>query len=375
MPADADFLRALNLHNPIIQAPLAGGGDTPELVAAVSNAGGLGFIGAAYLSPDQIGQTARAVKSQTTLPFGINLFAPSAPPALSIPTDVAIQRVAPYFAELGLPAPSLPSGPSSTFSDQLAAALETGASVFSFTFGLLPADAIQSLKRKSIFVMGTATTVNEAIELEKSGVDAIIAQGSEAGGHRGTFLGDFSASMIGTISLVPQIVDAVRVPVIASGGIMDGRGIAAALALGASAVQLGTAFLTCKESGIPEAYREAILAAKEDHTRITRAFSGRPARGIVNRFMTEVESNDDGEAILPFPLQNALTRPLRTAATKNGRAEFLSLWAGQGVRMARRQSAAELMSRLVQETDSAIQGLQRAHSRESAASKSDVVRN
>jgi nitronate monooxygenase len=343
------------------------------LVAAVSNAGGLGFIGAAYLPPEQIAQTARDVISKTNRPFGLNLFAPSATASTSASPDAAIRRVAAYFSELGLPAPSLPVGPAFSFTDQLAAALETGAIAFSFTFGLLPAEAMQSLKRKGIFVMGTATTVNEAIELEKTGVDAVVAQGSEAGGHRGTFSGDFSASMIGTISLVPQIVDAIQIPVIASGGIMDGRGIAAALALGASAVQLGTAFLTCKESGIPEAYREAILGAKEDQTRITRAFSGRPARGIVNRFMTEVESNDDGEAILPFPLQNALTRPLRTAAAKNGRAEFLSLWAGQGVRMAHRQSATELMARLVKETDSAIRGLRGIRSSESAPSRSDTA--
>jgi nitronate monooxygenase len=373
MSAKADLLQMLKMQNPIIQAPLAGGGDTPELVAAVSNAGGLGFIGAAYLSPEQIVQTARAVKSQTTRTFGINLFAPSVPVAPSISPDAAMQRVAPYFAELGLPAPSLPSSPSSTFSDQLAAALETGASVLSFTFGLLPSEAKQSLKQKNIFVMGTATTVNEATELEKAGVDAIVAQGSEAGGHRGTFRGDFSASMIGTISLVPQIVDAVLIPVIASGGIMDGRGIAAALALGASAVQLGTAFLTCKESGIPEAYREAILGAKEDQTRITRAFSGRPARGIVNRFMSEVESGDGKEAILPFPVQNALTRPLRTAAAKKGRAEFLSLWAGQGVRMARRQSAAELVAKLVKETDAAILALQASRSQGSIPTRSGAA--
>jgi nitronate monooxygenase len=375
MPANADFLRTLKLQNPIIQAPLAGGGDTPELVAAVSNAGGLGFIGAGYLSPDQIAQVANSVKAKTTRPFGINLFAPSDPVSPTIPPEVAIRRVAAYFSELGLPAPAFPAGPAFSFSDQLKAALETGASAFSFTFGVLPSEAMQALKQKGIFVLGTATTVNEAIELEKAGVDAVVVQGSEAGGHRGTFQGDFSSSMIGTISLVPQVVDAVRIPVIASGGIMDGRGIAAALALGASAVQLGTAFLTCKESGIPEAYREAILNAMEDQTRITRAFSGRPARGIVNRFMTEVESNDAGEAILPFPLQNALTRPLRTAAAKNGRAEFLSLWAGQGLRMARRQSAAELVARLVVETDAVIRQLQETRSHESLPSKSGAASN
>ena len=375
MSATSDFLQTIKVQHPIIQAPLAGGGDTPELVATVSNAGGLGFIGAAYLSAEQIAFAAREVRSKTSRPFGINLFAPMTLTSPSASPDAAMRRVAHYFSELGLPAPSLPGGTLIAFSDQLAAALETGASVFSFTFGLIPKEAMQALKQKKLFVLGTATTVNEAIELEKSGVDAVVAQGSEAGGHRGTFQGDFSASMIGTISLVPQIVDAVRVPVIASGGIMDGRGIAAALALGGSAVQLGTAFLTCKESGVPDAYREAILHAMEDQTRITRAFSGRPARGIVNRFMTEVESGGGDEAILPFPLQNMLTRPLRTAAAKNGRAEFLSLWAGQGVRMARRQSATELVARLVRETESAIRGLQRDRSHESVFPKPGAATN
>src|SRR5262249_48839714 len=159
----------------------------------------------------------------------------------------------PYYSELGLPAPTAPAKPSFGFEDQLAAALETGASVFSFAFGIPSSEAIAAIKARGMFLMGTATTVTEAVELEKAGVDAMVTQGSEAGGHRGTFSGDFSAGLIGTMALVPQIADAVHVPVVASGGIMDGRGIAAALALGASAVQLGTAFLTCKEAGISEA--------------------------------------------------------------------------------------------------------------------------
>jgi nitronate monooxygenase len=161
--------------------------------------------------------------------------------------------------------------------------------------------------------------------------------------------------MVGTIALVPQIADAVRVPVVASGGIMDGRGVAAALALGAAAVQLGTAFLACDEAGVPEVYKQAILGARESDTRITRAFSGRPARGIRNRFMTEIGGDD--RAILPFPLQNALTRPLRAAAAKVGRAEFLSLWAGQGVRLARREPAAALVRRLADETGAVLRRL------------------
>ncbi len=331
---------------------MAGGGDTPELVAAVGNAGAFGFIGAAYLEAEQILATARSVRALTAHPFGMNLFAPTAPPR-DANVDAVIEHLIPYYAQLGLPPPSTPTAPSANaFAEQAAAAIESGASVLSFTFGLLPAGIVASAKARSVKLIGTATTVAEAIALEQSGVDAIVVQGSEAGGHRGTFLGDFAAAQVGTIALVPQVVDAVTVPVIASGGIMDGRGVAAALALGAGAVQLGTAFLTCAEAGVAEVYKDAILRADETDTHVTRAFSGRPARGIVNRFMTEIDQA--GDAIAPFPMQNALTRALRGAAATQGRAEFLSLWAGQGVRLARRQTAAELVARLRDETRVAI---------------------
>jgi nitronate monooxygenase len=211
-----------------------------------------------------------------------------------------------------------------------------------------------------MLLMGTATTVDEAVSLEGAGVDAIVVQGSEAGGHRGTFREPFEAGMIGTLALVPQVADAVAVPVVASGGNMDDRGIVAALALGASAVQMGTAFLTCHEASIPQAYKDAILAAPEHATHFTRAFSGRPARGIANRFMTEMEAASAGDDILPFSLQNALTRPLRTAAAKQARAEYLSLWAGQGLRLARAQSASELVARLARETDETLDRLTRS---------------
>jgi nitronate monooxygenase len=348
--------KTFSFHPPVIQAPLAGGGDTPALVAAVCNAGALGFIGAAYLSPSQIREAGREVQARTTKPFGINLFAPAKPPEPPRDPAPALQKVAPFFAEVGLPAPSMPVSTGDPFEEQLAAALATGASFFSFTFGLLPESATRAIKDQGLFLIGTATTVGEALTLEKAGVDAVVTQGSEAGGHRGTFSAEFNTAMIGTISLVPQVADAVRIPVIASGGIMDGRGIVAALALGASAVQMGTAFLTCDEAGVPEAYKQAILAAREDQTRVTRAFSGKPARGIVNRFMTEVEDGSPN-SILPFPLQNRLTRPLRTTAAKQGRAEFLSLWAGQGVRLARRQAAAQLIARLKDEMETAMKTL------------------
>jgi nitronate monooxygenase len=347
----------LGMRHPIIQAPLAGGGDTPELVAAVAEAGAFGFIGAAYLTPAQIVESSRAVKARSGHAFGINLFAPLPAPVTATGAERALERLRPYYAELGLPEPEAPAPTPGLFDAQLAAALASGAAAFSFTFGVLPDAAIRAIKARGMLLIGTATTVEEAIALERAGVDAIVAQGAEAGGHRGTFLGSFEASMVGTIALVPQIVDVVGVPVVASGGIMDGRGIAAALALGASGVQMGTAFLTSDEAGVPEAYKRAITEAREDETRLTRAFSGRPARGIVNRFLAEMETTGAQDHILPFPYQNALTRPLRTAAAQRGRAEYLSLWAGQGPRLARRGSAAALVARLASETEDALEGL------------------
>ncbi|MEQ8348441.1 MAG: nitronate monooxygenase [Sneathiellaceae bacterium] len=339
----------LGIAHPVVQAPMAGGSDTPALVAAVGAAGGIGFLGSAYRTAGQIHEAAAAVRAQTGAPFGINLFAPTpAPPAMD-PT-AALDRLAPYFEELGLQRPAAPSQPADGFPAQLEAALDSGAAAFSFTFGMPPADAREAIKARGMLLIGTATTVAEAVQLKEAGFEAIVAQGAEAGGHRGTFAGAFEASLVGTIALVPQVADATGLPVLASGGIMDGRGLAAALMLGAAGVQMGTAFLTTAESGVPDAYRQALLAAREDGTRLTRAFSGRPARGIVNRMMEEVAEGD----ILPFPLQNGLTRPLRTEAARQGRAEFLSLWAGQGVPMARPQSAVELVDRLVREAGAAL---------------------
>ncbi|KAA0683304.1 nitronate monooxygenase family protein [Roseomonas genomospecies 6] len=360
MPIHTSLTQRLGLSCPIVQAPMAGGADTADLVAAVGEAGGIGFVGAAYLTPDQIAERARAIRSRTSCPFGINLFAPL--PATAMPeaeeVAAAVARIARYHADLGLPAPGTPSLGADGFAAQMAAALDSGASAFSFTFGIPSADALAAIKARGMLLMGTATSVEEAVALERAGMDAVIAQGAEAGGHRGSFATgpeevDFAAGLVGTMALVPQVVDAVNLPVVASGGIMDGRGIAAALALGAAGVQMGTAFLTCAEAGIPEVHKRAILDARETQTRVTRAFSGRPARGIVNRVMDDIPDDD----ALPFPLQNALTRPMRTAAAQQGRAEFLSLWAGQGVRLARRQTAAELMARLVGETDTVVRRL------------------
>ena len=350
---------ALGLSVPIIQAPMAGGGDTPELVAAVSNRGGLGSVGAAYLTAEQIAAAAARVRALTDRPFAINLFAeppagsPTGPLALpEDPIDPAIwTALAAAHESLGLQVPRRPAALGPALDAQITAALESGAAVLSFTFGILPPAAIAAARDRGMGVIGTATTPAEAVALAQAGVDAVVAQGAEAGGHRGTFLHPFAEAMIGTMALVPRIVDAVSVPVIASGGIMDGRGIAAARALGAAWVQLGTVFLTCTEAGVPPAYKAELARADGGDTRITRAYSGRPARGIANRFMADVDAL--GDAVIPgFPLQNALTRPMRTAAKAAGRAEYLSLWAGQGVGLAPpAMPAAALIDRLMAHAD------------------------
>jgi nitronate monooxygenase len=342
--------RLLGCDLPIIQAPMAGGGDTPELVAAVGNAGAFGFVGAAYLDAEQILATARSVRTLTPRPFGINLFAPTAPPR-DANIDAVIERLLPYYAQLGLPPPSRPTAPSTNaFTEQAVAAIESDASVLSFTFGLLPADSFASTKARGVKLIGTATTVAEAIALEQSGVDAIVVQGSEAGGHRGTFLGDFAAAQVGTIALVPQVVDSVtvgdRLRRHHHGRPRRRRGARARCRRGAT----GTAF-TCAEAGVAEAHKDA---PRETDRCVTRFFRAARAR-YVNRFMTEIDQA--GDAIAPFPIQNALTRALRSVAAKQGHAEFLSLWAGQGVRMARRQTVAELVARLHAETRAAIRRL------------------
>ena len=258
-----------------------------------------------------------------------------------------LEMLAGIHKELDLPPPALPVLSPDPFPAQLEAVLEARPDVFSFTFGIPPPRALERLAERGIATIGTATTVAEARLLEEAGVDAIVAQGAEAGAHRGTFAGPFEAAMVPTLRLVQEMAGAVAAPVIASGGLMDGRDIAEAMARGASAAQLGTAFLACPESGAAEVYKRAILAAAADTTVITRAFSGRPARGLANAFVARLRGKED--AILPYPVQNALTRPMRGAAAKRGIAGFLSLWAGTGVARARALPAGELVRHLVEE--------------------------
>ena len=347
----SDFLRELGIKHPIIQAPMAGGPSTPELVAAVSNAGALGSLGSAYSTPEQITSDIRKIRALTDKLFNVNLFAGGYAPESAVDAAPVLALLAEIHEALHLPPPALPAWPVNPFEEQLQAVLEARPAVFSFTLGIPEPRAMARLKTAGIAIFGTATTVEEGKMLEASGVTAIVAQGAEAGSHRGTFAGSFEDAMVPTLELVRSLRAAVSTPVIASGGLMDGRDIAEALARGAAAAQLGTAFLTCPEAGTPEAYRRAILAAREETTVITRAFSGRPARALLNTFVSKLEGKE--KIILPFPLQNALTRPMRSAAAKLGESGFMSLFVGQGVTRARAMPAAELISRLVAEMQQA----------------------
>ena len=341
------LLRRLGIEYPVVQAPMAGGSSTPALVAAVSNAGGLGSLGAAYMTPDQISEAILRIRSLTDRPFNVNLFTGGWEPQADADSAPMLAVLAEIHAAYGLPAPAPPRLAPDPFPDQFEAVVQARPAVFSFTFGIPKNDALARLKSHSIAILGTATTVAEARLLAESGVDAIVAQGAEAGAHRGTFAGPFEAAMAPTRDLVSGIRNAADKPIIAAGGLMDGRDIAYAIGLGAAAAQLGTAFLVCPESGAAAAHKRAILAATADTTVITRAFSGRPARGLANTFIARLAGREN--CILPYPLQNALTRAMRTAAAQRGDAGFLSLWAGQGVARARALPAADLVRRLVEE--------------------------
>jgi nitronate monooxygenase len=346
--------RKLGIEYPIIQGPFGGGLSSVELVSSVSNAGGIGIFGANSLSPKQIVQVSRDIVSRTEKPFGLNLWVSGA--AQPMPSAEDFERACslfdPYWHELGIGRPVRPRFFAQDYEAQLEAVLEAKPHVVSFVFGAPAQEAIQACYGRKIFTIGTATNVDEARQLEEVGIDAVIATGFEAGGHRPSFLMKAEASLIGTLALVPQVVDAVRVPVIAAGGIADGRGIAAALALGAQAVQMGTAFLACEESAVSSIHRDMLLQAKVTDTRLTRVFSGRLLRAIRNRLMDEMETRSP--ELLSYPFQNWLTGTLRKTAAKQGRGDLLSLQAGQISPLLKQAHAARLVIDLVHQTTEVI---------------------
>jgi nitronate monooxygenase len=341
----------LGIDYPIIQAPMAGS-DNAKMVAAACEAGVLGSLGAQYRKPDEIRAVIREIRSLTSRPFAVNLFALG---ELKPPSSDSIKNASsylqPYYSRFGVPAPSVDNVQSQIDADlQLQVLLDERVPVFSFTLGVPSIKWIGRFKSAGTILVGTATNVHETIALAKAGADAVVAQGIEAGGHRGTFIGKYEKSMIGSMALLPQLVDAVDVPIIAAGGIMDGRGIAAALALGASGVQLGTAFLCTAECPVHDKYKDAIASHEADETMITKVFSGGAARGIANRFIEEQSDT----SVLPFPFHNALTRPIRKVANETGEIDYTNLWCGQAGKLARRMTTVELVRHLVTETDEVL---------------------
>lgn len=342
----------LKIEYPIIQAPMAGGITTSNLVAEVSNAGGLGMIGAGYMTPNQIKAQIREIKQLTSRPFGINLFIPNEFAYTDSEVKLANQLLQPIHNQLHInedPNIDIPTCDQvfETFNEQIKVVIEERVPVCSFTFGIPSESVIEELKQNNILVIGTATTVEEAIEVEKSGMDMVVVQGSEAGGHRGNFISPSQDSLIGLMSLIPQVVDHVRIPVIAAGGIMDGRGLMASLCLGAIGVQMGTAFLTCIESGAYQVYKEAIMHVQEDQIVLTRAFSGKWARGIKNKFIAEMEKHED--SLPDFPVQNTLTQSIRKASSSQNNTDFMSLWSGQSPRLAKNQTVEMLIKNIMAE--------------------------
>ena len=346
----------LGIEYPIIQGPL-GGLSTQRLAATVSNFGGLGSFGAHGLSPSAIQDVIGEIRALTSKPFAINLWVSMEDDGARTSGSEAFARsmepLRAHIQALGGALPAYKPYASVKFEDQVRVLLDAKVPAFSFIFGVPPKEILDECRKQGIVTIATVTTPDEAIALEQAGVDAVAASGFEAGGHRGSFLRPAEESLTGTFSLVPQVADAVSIPVVAAGGITDARGIVAAFALGAEGVQIGTAFLACEESGASALHRKAILSGHARRTGLTRGFTGRLARGIDNQLLQEL--NRPGVEILPYPLQRFLVRNLSLLAEKAANSEFLPLWAGQSANLSRHNDAKTLLRALVSEV-SAIAG-------------------
>ena len=340
----------LGIDYPIIQGPL-GGLSSQKLTAAVSNFGGLGSFGAHSLTPEVIKDVIAEIRSLTSKPFAMNLWVSMEDEDARISDENAFNRslapLAVHIAALRAPRPTYKPYSPIRFEDQARVLLEANVPVFSFIYGIPPQEILEECRAKHIVTIGTATTPDEAAALQEAGVDAIVASGFEAGGHRGSFLRSAEDSLTGTFSLVPQIADVVNVPVIAAGGIADARGVIAALALGAEAVQMGTVFLACEESGASLLHRQALRGKRAGHTALTKGFTGRLARAIHNPLLEEL--NQQGTEILPYPLQRALVRNLAIPAEAAGRSDLLPLWAGQSANLSTCTDVSAFLSSLVEE--------------------------
>jgi nitronate monooxygenase len=344
----------LGIQYPILQGPFGGNLSTVELTAAVSNAGGLGGYGAYTLSPQEIYEADKQIKAATNKPYNINLWVSDSdmhPEGLSDEQfNKAKEAFKPYFEEAGIPLPEKPASFQSRFENQLQVILDVRPKVFSFMFGALSEDVLEQCKRLGIVTVGAATTLDEAVFLENSGVDMIIASGFEAGGHRPSFLAAAESSLTGTFVLLQLIREKVKIPVIAAGGIANGKGVAAALALGASAAQIGTAFLAVDESNALPIHREMLFSDAAKYTTLSRAYTGRLGRGLTSRIAKEMTGKETN--VLPFPLQTTLMSPLRKAALDQQKWDMILFWGGQIAPILKHTKAAELMQSLIVETTS-----------------------
>ncbi|MBY3215902.1 nitronate monooxygenase [Rhizobium laguerreae] len=344
---DRRILDLFGIELPIIQAPMAGA-TTVDMVVAAAKAGGLGSLPSAQLNAEGLRQALTEIRTATKSPVNVNFFShvpPQGDPAAQMRWRALL---APYFVEVGLdPAAPIAAAGRAPFDSSFCTVVEElKPEVVSFHFGLPEKALVHRVKATGARIISSATTVAEAVWLEANGVDAVIAMGFEAGGHRGNFLTQDMATQVGTMALVPQVVDAVRVPVIAAGGIADGRGVAAALMLGASAVQVGTAYLFCPEAKIPAVQAEALASARDDSTAITNVFTGHPARGVVNRLMREL--GPISESVPAFPTAGGALVPIRAIAEAESRNDFTNLWSGQAASLALRVGAEELTRELYQ---------------------------
>jgi nitronate monooxygenase len=352
---DTRVSRLLALDRPVIQGPFGGGLSSVALTATVAGAGGLGSFGVHHLEPAGIREIGLEVRAATRRSFALNLWVSThdlpEPEMTRERFDAAVQRIAPLYADLGVAPPPYPERFAAPFEEQAEAVIEVRPAAFSVVFGIPDERVLAAFKDAGVVTLGTATTPDEAVALDEAGIDIVVASGAEAGGHRGAFLARAEESLVGTLPLVRIAVAEVRAPVVAAGGIADARGIAAALALGAEGVQIGTAFLATDESGANAAHKAALLGGAARRTVLTRAFSGRLARGIPNPLAEWLALE---RAIEPYPYQSYLLAPALAAARAQGRTDAVSMWSGQAAPLLEHRSAAALYAALIAATDQLV---------------------
>jgi len=344
------FTKLLGIDFPIVQGPFGGGLSSVNLTSTVSNVGGLGSFGGQPFSANEIIETCKAIRKATNKPFNINLWVNDRDARLATFGDEEFKKLVdlfkPYFNELGLSIPERPTDLGAKFEDQIEAIFEAKPKVFSFVYGIPSSEIIEKCKSLGILTVGASTTVDEAIALENAGVDAIVATGFEAGGHRVSFLRSAEDSLTGTFSLIPQVADSVKIPIIAAGGIADSRGIKAALALGADAVQMGTAFLATTQSNASQDHKDKLFTAEAKYTTLTKVFTGRLSRGIRNRLTEELKTHEN--LFAPYPLQSKFMGLLKAyPAIANSNPDYKSYWAGQSASLLRHRDAKILIETLV----------------------------